>query len=478
MVDGPRPAAKRARPPWPALCLAVILLLPFLHKAYTIDDPVFLQEARALLTDPLHPSAFEMVWSTERHLRASAFLPGGPMAAYVLLPLALAGWQEWAGHLLMLVYFGVAIAGTAALARRLGLSPWVQQGAALLTASAPAALGMAGTVMPDIPAMTFAVLGMERLVAWIQNRSHRAGLAAAVLLALATLTRINLLVLLAVAAYFAVRRSWMLGKQWGNVLPVLLAGAIVAVGSAATRDPQAGGGSAVSAVGHQLGLDFLGRHVVAMFIAYVTTTPLLAALLTVRRFEPSRLLWAWLLVPLPVIAYVQVAPKYLLPALPAVAVLAAYGLSRMTWRNRGLGVLTAAGACLGLLILSADARMASRGREAAAELIAPRVQAGERVWFAGHWGFHWYAERAGALPLTIDPPFPSAGDIVVASTVDRPLGLLTVLPRTLVTNWGSTEPTGQVMSAHAGFYSDFWGLLPWAWEAPEGPPFQVWRVTR
>jgi hypothetical protein len=55
---------------------------------------------------------------------------------------------------------------------------------------------------------------------------------------------------------------------------------------------------------------------------------------------------------------------------------------------------------------------------------------------------------------------------------------MTVLPRTLVANWGNTEPTGQVMSVHAGFYSDFWGLLPWAWEEPEGPPFQVWKVTR
>jgi hypothetical protein len=478
MVGGRGPAAKRAALPWPALCLAAVLLLPFLHKAYTIDDPVFLHEARALLTDPLHPSAFEMVWSTERHLRASAFLPGGPLAASVLLPLALADWKEWAGHLLMLIYFGVAIVGTAALARRLGLSPWVQHGAALLTASAPAALGMAGTVMPDIPAMMFAVLGMERLVAWIQNRSRGAGLAAAVLLALAALTRINLLVLLAVAGYYAVRRSWIHRNHGGNVLPVLVAGAIVLLVSAVTRDPHAGGGSAVSAVGHQLGLDFLGRHIVAIFIAYITTTPLLAALLTVRRLEPSRLLWAWLLVPLPVVAYVQVAPKYLLPALPAAAVLGAYGLSRMPWRDWGLGAFAAAGAVLGLLILSADARMANRGREAAAELIAPRVEAGQRVWFAGHWGFHWYAERAGALPLTIDPPFPSAGDIVVASTIDRPLGLMTVLPRTLVANWGNTEPTGQVMSVHAGFYSDFWGLLPWAWEEPEGPPFQVWKVTR
>jgi hypothetical protein len=233
----------------------------------------------------------------------------------------------------------------------------------------------------------------------------------------------------------------------------------------------------VTAVAHQLGLDFLQRHAVALVIAYFTTTPLLAALLTRRRLDPNALLWAWLVVPLPIVAYVQVAPKYLLPALPAAAILAAHGLDRIASRTKWLALLTGAGATLGLLILTADAHMAGTARAAATQLIRPRVQAGEQVWFAGHWGFHWYAEAAGAAPLSVFPPFPSTGDIVVSSSVDRPVGLMAVLPRTLITTWGNRDPSGQVMSRHAGFYSDLWGLLPWAWEPPEGPDFQVWRVT-
>jgi len=464
--------------PWAALALAAIVLLPFLSKAYTIDDPVFLREAQNVLTNPLHPSAFEMVWASERRLRASEFLPGGPLAAYLLVPLALARWQEWGGHLLMLVYFGIAIAATAALARRFGLSPWAQHAAALLTASAPVALGMAGTLMPDIPAMMFTALGMERLMAWIQSHRRRAGILAALFLALAVLSRINLLVLLAIAGYYALRQSWVLRRDWHNVLPVVLAGVLVLLGLIVTLDPDATGGSAVSAVGRQLGFDFSGRHAVALLIAYLTTTPLLAALLTRKRLEPSALLWVWLLIPVPVIAYVQIAPKYLLPALPAAAILAAYGLDRLVSRGRLLALISATGATFGFLILRADARMSGTAREAAAQLIRPRVQAGDRVWFAGHWGFHWYAEAAGAVPLSIDPPFPSRGDIVVSSSVDKPVGLLPLVPRTLIETWGSSEPAGQVMSRHAGFYSDLWGLLPWWWERPLGPGFQVWRVTR
>jgi hypothetical protein len=479
-----RPAATsvgnghRSRLPWAALILASVLLLPFVQKAYTIDDPVFLREAQNTLRDPLHPSAFEMVWASERQLRASEFLPGGPGIAYMLVPLALAGWREWAGHLLMLVYFGIAIIATGALARRFGLSPWAQHAAALLTASAPVALGMAGTMMPDLPAMMFTALGMERFMAWTQGRRRRAGLLAALFLALAVLCRINLLVLIAITGYYALRQSWVARRDWDNVLPVVLAGVLALLGFLVTRDPDATGGTAVSAIGRQLGFDFSGRHAVALFIAYLTTTPVLAAVLTRRRLEPGALLWVWLLLPVPVIAYVQIAPKYLLPVLPAVAIIAAHGLDRMASREKILAGFTAAGAVLGFLILSADARMAGAARDAAAELIRPRTAAGERVWFAGHWGFHWYAEAAGARPLTVDGPFPVAGDIIVSSSVDRPVGLLPRVPRVLLQTWGSTEPSGQVMSAHAGFYSDLWGLLPWWWEPPIGPGFQVWRVTR
>jgi hypothetical protein len=340
------------------------------------------------------------------------------------------------------------------------------------------ALGMAGTLMPDIPAMMFTALGMERFMVWTQRHRWSAGLPAAVFLALAVLLRINLLVLLAILGYFALRQSWFTRRHWHNVAPVLLAGALVLFGMIVTRDPNVTGGTVVTAVARQLGFDYTPRHVVALFIAYLTTTPVLAALLTRRRLEPNGLLWVLLLVPVPVIAYVQIAPKYLLPVLPAAAILAAYGLDRLASRKAILALLTAAGVILGVLILSADARMSGRARAAADQLIRPRVEAGERVWFAGHWGFHWYAEAAGAEPLSIDPPFPSRGDIVVSNSVDRPVGLLPQVPRTLIETWGSADPSGQVMSRHAGFYSDLWGLLPWWWERPLGPGFQVWRVTR
>jgi 4-amino-4-deoxy-L-arabinose transferase-like glycosyltransferase len=367
----------------------------------------------------------------------------------------------------------ITIAGTATLARRLGLSPWLQQAAALLTASAPVALGMAGTVMPDIPATMFTVLGMERYLSWIQDRRWGVGLAAAVLLALAVLTRVNLLVLLVIAGLYGVRHSWR------TLVPLMFAIGLVLLGFVVTRDPNPGGGTAASAARWQLRFGQSGYHLVAFITAYLTTTPILAGIILRRRLEPAWLLWLWLLVPLPIVAYIHFAPKYVLPALPVAAILAAYGLERLRFRRIILVAMTVAGTVLGVLILQADARMSGMARKAAATLIPPYVEAGKRVWFAGHWGFHWYAEAAGATALSLDPPYPETGDLVLHSTVDRPAGLLCVLPRALVATWGSPEATGQVMNGPvlAGFYSDYWGFLPWSWGPPDGWQFSVWRVT-
>ena len=73
------------------MALAVLAPLLFVTKPYTIDDPIFLGEARHLLTHPLHPTAFELVWNQERSQHASAFLPGGPRAGCLLVPIAVVG---------------------------------------------------------------------------------------------------------------------------------------------------------------------------------------------------------------------------------------------------------------------------------------------------------------------------------------------------------------------------------------------------
>ena len=59
------------------MALAAILLLPFLNTPFTIDDPIYLSEARQVLEHPLQPQAFDIVWSNDLKQHASRILPGG-----------------------------------------------------------------------------------------------------------------------------------------------------------------------------------------------------------------------------------------------------------------------------------------------------------------------------------------------------------------------------------------------------------------
>ena len=130
------------------------------------------------------------------------FSPGGIAVPYLLIPTALAGFTEWAGHLTQLIFLLAALVATALIALRLGLSRSQARVAAILTASCPAVLGMGATVMPDIPAMLFVALGMERIIAWRDQRQAQQAFAAACWLSLAILTRSHTVACLAAAFVF------------------------------------------------------------------------------------------------------------------------------------------------------------------------------------------------------------------------------------------------------------------------------------
>lgn len=524
--------------------IAVLALAPFLDKAFTIDDPVFLLEARHALTDPLHPTAFSMVWNTEVPERVSAVVPSGPVAAWLLVPAAAAGGSERLAHAMQLLMLVLAAAALVSLALRLGLAPGWAAATGVLLVTTPVVLGMAGTAMPDVPAMALSILGLERLVAWRQEGGWRRAVPGAALLALAPLARSHLAVLLAfgpfiVGADLLLRpgRVRALARLlWPFGLATALAGAILLV----TRDPVRSGGSLASAAAG------LSDPVNAAFNAYcfavhwvLATTfgvawcalraramirrwwsfalasaglalfswarhgaddnrwivPVAAAGLAVlldvlidavqRRDGLQLVLWAWLLLPLPVVVYTHFPAKYLIASIPAACLLVARAAARSPAAGRWVvGTASVAGLLLGVAILRADAKLAEVARAGVRRLVTPELVQGRTLWYDGHWGFHWYAEEAGARPWTATRDQPRPGDIILTNT-NRPTPLDEGVYRALVhlDRFEDRTEGGRVMSlaADAGFYSNAWGYLPWSWgddvidaidvwQAPGGPP--------
>jgi hypothetical protein len=172
---------------------------------------------------------------------------------------------------------------------------------------------------------------------------------------------------------------------------------------------------------------------------------------------------------------------------PALGVLVARRIERVLGppaRARGLVVVALSqAAALALLVTWADVRAAEAAREAARALAARHATGANSLWFMGHWGFQYYAEALGMRAVDFRGTRLQPGDVVVmphgnvfvgppalralehAAHSLRPLPTLAVAgPAWLATHDGR---------AGAGFYSDRWGPLPFAF-APIGP--DVYRV--
>jgi hypothetical protein len=132
-----------------------------------------------------------------------------------------------------------------------------------------------------------------------------------------------------------------------------------------------------------------------------------------------------------------------------------------------------------LLVAMADARLASASRDAAAQLGERLYGQARTVWFQGHWGFQYYVQRVGFLPLDLRRPSIKAGDLIV---IPEGNSNLAKLPEWAVEPYQELELSTcawlTTMSSRngAGFYADLWGPLPYVFGAVRPQHFTVYRA--
>ena len=130
-----------------------------------------------------------------------------------------------------------------------------------------------------------------------------------------------------------------------------------------------------------------------------------------KRDHTALFLLLWILIPLPVVYYIQLPMKYLVPCLPAIILLCFRLMEGFSFRlARAAAVaLIVVSTGYSLLILRSDAEYAEFGRDAMFRLIQPHVAAGERVWFGDQYSAYWYAPLAGAKLTFPGGPQPKPG---------------------------------------------------------------------
>jgi hypothetical protein len=525
---------------WPALLLATACLVPYLSKAFLVDDPWFLTMAKQIVNHPAHPMDFEICWNDGLGCRnANQFASGNPLLGqvaqgYALVPTILAGAHEWTAHLTQLVLVWIAIVAMTSLIFRFGWDRWHATVGALLLVAIPPFLPMVTTAMPDILATALALVAIERLAAWKAEQKWTQAAAAAIALGLAGFARSHLVFLLPLAAFFLLdginprkileqlrRKLWLwtpVFAGFGILLALILA---VREHNLVLNPPSVVMGASKIPLNlfaylayfvFPLPLSFcwLANRfktkrpslVYILFAAILTPlflrwSILLVAFLAIlgsrvlaglflqafkRRNHTDLFLLLWILIPLPIVYYTHLPIKYLLPCIPAVILLCFQlldGVSLKFARSAAFAIVLA-GVGYSLLILHSDAEFADFGRDTLFHLIEPRVAAGEKVWFPGQYWSYWYAPLAGATLTYPGGPQPKPGDLLVVDVFADSAGAHWPLGRfphrTLVDAVVHKYSFGRTMGAGMGLYSNAFGFWLWGFGESDKDRFELWRI--
>ena len=164
----------------------LVCLLPFIGKAFNIDEPLFIWVAKHLHTDALDFYGFNINWyGTEAS--AAEIIKNPPLASYYLAVAGyLAGWSETSLHLAFLLPALAAAIGTYFLARELSQHPLP---ATLLALFTPVFVISSTTVMCDTMMLALYVWAVFLWVRGMKGDGCGDLLLASLLVALCSLTK-------------------------------------------------------------------------------------------------------------------------------------------------------------------------------------------------------------------------------------------------------------------------------------------------
>jgi 4-amino-4-deoxy-L-arabinose transferase-like glycosyltransferase len=195
-------------------------LLPFIGKAFNIDEPLFIWAAHQIQAHPLDFYGFQVNWYGSA-ASASEIIKNPPLASYYLaIAAAVGGWSELSLHLAFLVPALLAVIGTFYLAQELTQAPLLATLIALLT---PVFLLSSATVMCDTMMLAGYVWAVVLWLRGMRSDSQGCLILAAFLVAVCSLTKyfgMSLIPLLAIYSLSA--RSGTRSRVLYLLIPVAL----------------------------------------------------------------------------------------------------------------------------------------------------------------------------------------------------------------------------------------------------------------
>jgi len=521
-----------------ALVLLLGTSLPFLDQALHIDDQIYIMGAEIIEADPARPYSARRGFLGMKvpYYRGINSHPEG-LPYYLAALRAVTGAEgEAAHHALMLPWLALLLLGAWGLARELGPRDGAHPGVtALLLLSCAPVLVNGHTIMTDVPFMALFTAGLWAFIRC--NRAGGAGwIALAVLLCnYAWFMQYRGLLLLPIgvgwllysrrapARSIAVLASvpllfagWCLWNQWelgkahfffsggqieftvgrlalsGLAMAAYAGGALFPLcllvvwhlrGNRLVLSLLAGVSLAAAAALLILAPARVPGPDLAMFLlaavgAFLLLGALLAALASEREHAWPLAATLGALAALQVVASLFASARMLLLPLPFL-MLALVGGPKPAPRKLVTAVLCL-NLLLGLGISLGDYRYANAYRALAPEVAREATAGGGDGWFVGEWGLRNYLEAQGLRYLTTYDLSPRKGDRVVIPGLNCPWPLHEELQKrlgepTTLTVPGTCAIRTMDPALGAGFYSDGYGVLPFALTA-RGKPYDVLKV--
>ncbi|HBF33058.1 TPA: hypothetical protein DDW35_00705 [Candidatus Sumerlaeota bacterium] len=154
------------------------------------------------------------------------------------------------------------------------------------------------------------------------------------------------------------------------------------------------------------------------------------------------------------------AVRHVLPSIPPLLLILAYngGLkTRLRWRMTTVILTVVLSSCLAL----SDWNYANAYREGALN-VACQVSPKSRIWFVGHWGWQYYAKKAGMLQLTGSRPEAQPGDVLIRPAFAQIESIAPTL-QTRTIRYLASSPQRAFMPSvdRASLYATTLPLLPW-----------------
>jgi 4-amino-4-deoxy-L-arabinose transferase-like glycosyltransferase len=238
-------------------------------------------------------------------------------------------------------------------------------------------------------------------------------------------------------------------------------------------------------VGHW---ELIGSQLLLFIAGGVFTLALTLSDYLNRRDQDSLLLGLWVVGTFVFASILNwtINARSVLPLIPAAAILTVRRLETMHrgW-TRSLKLQVAAGLIvsgnLSIWVAGADTRLANMAREAAQNVRQLTSNEVGTLWYEGHWGFQYYMEQLGALPVDAENFRIRPGDFVAVPEnnvrfagfpPDMSLQKEAVLE--LPNRSGAAVLNWQL---GAGFYSSYWGPLAFAFGPAPPEHYVIMRAS-